>query len=112
MELRQLGGAIAREPEHPSAFSHRTAGYSLFVAGSAAGDRTAVEAHATDVLAALAPWTEPGLLPNFVASDDPTEIGRSYDAETRHWLEELGDHYDPAHVLHTGQVVRRSVPAR
>ena len=112
VELRQLGGAIAREPEHSSAFCHRTADYSLFVAGSAAGDATAVEGHATDILSALARWTEPGLLPNFAAGADPAQISRCYNAETRHWLEELGDHYDPAHVLHTGQVVRRPLPGR
>jgi hypothetical protein len=112
VELRQLGGAVARERENSSAFCHREAGYSLFIAGSALPDQAVVDAHASEVLTALAPWTMPGLLPNFAASDDPAEISNCYDTETRHWLEELGDHYDPAHVLHTGQVVRRPVADR
>lgn len=112
VELRQLRGAIARAPEHPSAVCHRQAGYSLFLAGPAGPETVAVDAHARHVQAALAPWTEPGRLPNFAASDRPPEINRGYDAATRHRLEELGDHYDPAHVLHYGQVVRHPVTLR
>jgi FAD/FMN-containing dehydrogenase len=112
VELRRLGGAIADTPPNPSAVCHRDAAYSLFIAGTAGADVDEVAAHAAQVLSTLAPWTEPGLLPNFAASDDPAEIRRYYDKDTLHWLQELGEQYDPAHVLHTGQVARRPLPPR
>jgi hypothetical protein len=112
VELRHLGGAIAVPGEHPSAFCHRDAAYSLFLSGPADADRAAVETHGIAVREALAPWTTPGLLANFAGSSDPEQIRRSYDADTCWWLEELGDHYDPAHVLDVGQVVRRPYPRR
>ena len=110
VELRQLGGAITRKPRDASAFCHRDAPFSLFIAGPAVPGATSVETHAGQVLTALRPWTAPGLLANFAASDDPAEISRCYDNDTLHWLKELGDHYDPAHVLDTGQVARHPMP--
>ena len=112
VELRQLGGAIAHEPQHASAFCHRDAAFSLFIAGSAVPDPAPVETNACHVLTALAPWTAPGLLANFAASNEPADISRCYDTDALHWLKELGDHYDPAHVLDTGQVARYPMPAR
>ena len=35
VEVRQLGGAYAREAEHPNAFSHRAAGFSVLAVGIA-----------------------------------------------------------------------------
>jgi FAD/FMN-containing dehydrogenase len=109
VELRALGGAIARPPRHRSAVCHREAAYQLFLSGSPAAAAATVSAHTEQVLSALAPWTRPGLLPNFAASDDPALIAHCYDADTRHWLHALAEQYDPEHVLHTGQVVR-SIP--
>jgi hypothetical protein len=108
VELRALGGAIARAPQHPSAVCHRDAGFQLFMSGVPVPDGTALSAHANSVLAALGPWTMPGLLPNFAASDDPATIARSYDPDTRQRLATLADRYDPDHVLHTGQVARNT----
>ena len=107
VELRQLGGAVARPGEHRSAFCHRAAGYSLFSSGPAEPGLAAVRDHGTRIREALSPWTRPGLLANFSASADPKVIGRCYDPDARYWLEELGDHYDPDHVLDVGQVARR-----
>ncbi len=110
VELRHLGGAVAHAPRQPSAFCHRDATYSLFLSGAALPDSAPADDHAGELLRAMAPWTEPGLLPNFSASIDPDDIDRYYDSDTRHWLKELGDHYDPAHTLHTGQVARHPLP--
>jgi FAD/FMN-containing dehydrogenase len=110
VELRRLGGAIARMPRHASAYCHREAAYSLFLSGPAGPDVADLDAQAGRVVDALSPWTQPGLLPNFAASDDPAEIARCYDRDSLYWLNELGDHYDPDHVLHIGQVARRARP--
>jgi hypothetical protein len=107
VELRALGGALARGPRHPSAVCHREAAYSLFLSAVARPETaSAVTEHAEGVLSALAPWTMPGLLSNFEASDDPAVIARYYDVDTAQRLATLADHYDPYQVLDTGQVAR------
>ncbi len=106
VELRALGGAIARAPRHPSAVCHRDAAYQLFLSGSPAATADAIATHADQMLTALNPWTLPGLLPNFAASDDPASIARCYDADSWRRLTALADQYDPDRVLHTGQVAR------
>ena len=112
VELRHLGGAVGRPGDHASAVCHRDASFSLFLSGPAEADVASVQAHGARVRSALSAWTRPGLLPNFSASDDPAQIRRGYDADTGSRLEELGDHYDPGHVLDVGQVVRRPATGR
>lgn len=106
IELRLLGGAIARAPRYPSAVSHRDAAFLLFISGVPVPDRAANDQHAERVLAALSDWTAHGLWPNFRASADPDVIARCYDRDTLQRLTGLGDRYDPEHVLHVGQVAR------
>ena len=53
VEVRQMGGAIARRGEHPSAFASRDAAYSLLIVGIA--EIPGVEDHAAAVLEAMAP---------------------------------------------------------
>ena len=100
VELRMLGGALAREPRHRSAFCHRDAAFSLAVIGvlaPPAGD--AVVGHAAALCEALAPWATGGQMPNFAPSNDPGRPARVYDEDTLHWLTALADRYDPAGVL-------------
>lgn len=107
VELRLLGGALAREPRHRSAFCHRDAAFSLMVAGVLAPPvADAVVAHAGAIEQAIAPWATGGTLPNFTATADPERIARCYDEDTRHWLSALANDHDPAGVLHVGQVMR------
>jgi FAD binding domain len=113
IELRALGGAIARGPQQPSAVCHRDAAFSLFMSAPARPEADAATAeHTEQVLAAMAPWTMPGLLPNFAASGNPKTIARYYDPETAQRLSRLADCYDPDHVLATGQVVRAAITHR
>jgi len=53
-EIRQLGGAYARAGEHPSAFVHRNAAFSLLTVGIAFDPR--VVPHAHDLISALSDW--------------------------------------------------------
>ncbi|GAB2637504.1 FAD-binding oxidoreductase [Prescottella soli] len=107
IELRLLGGALAREPRHRSAFCHRGASFALMVVGVLAPPLAeAVVEHARVVAQAVATWVTGGALPNFAASADPERIARSYDEDTWHWLGALANDLDPRGVLHVGQVVR------
>jgi hypothetical protein len=107
VELRQLGGAVARAPRHRSAFCHRDAAFTLLTIGvPVPPDPEGVAADAARVLAAAYPWATGGRLPNFGVSDDPEKIADCYDPETLRWLGTLAEQYDPAGVLRVGQVVR------
>ncbi|MFG1626064.1 hypothetical protein [Kribbella sp. NPDC049227] len=63
VEVRQLGGAYARETEHPNAFSHRAAGFSVLAVGIAEDPR--VLPHWDRLYAALSEWDTGGVWPNF-----------------------------------------------
>jgi hypothetical protein len=107
VELRMLGGALAREPRHRSAFCHRDAAFALTTIGALVPPiAEAVPAHAAAVIEAVAPWSTGGQFPNFAPSTDPGRNARVYSEDTRHWLAALADRYDPAGVYRVGQVVR------
>lgn len=105
VELRQLGGAVARPPQVPDAVCHRGAAFTLNVIGVPAGPAAAaIEQHAGLVSATLAPWATGGLLPNFSAGTGADRIARSYDAATLARLVAVAERYDPDRVLRSGQV--------
>ncbi|WP_369253173.1 FAD-binding oxidoreductase [Geodermatophilus amargosae] len=107
VELRQLGGAVARAPRHPSAVSHRDAAVNVFTVGMpSSGDPAAVDRHAERVLDALTPFAYGGTLANFSADDSPAVVARSFSPAALRRLTALGDRYDPHGVLRTGQVAR------
>jgi hypothetical protein len=109
VEVRLLGGAMARQAPHRSAFCHRQAAYAVTVIGSPMGPAAAlVPAQAGALRQALQPWSTGGLLPNFAPAADPARMARVYDEDTRHRLAALADRYDPAGVLKNGQAVRIS----
>jgi hypothetical protein len=110
VELRQLGGAYAREGQHPSAFVHRAAGYSVFVVGMAPDPR--VVPHVQELFTALADWDTGGIWPNFAPPHDDATAQRAYDAATLARLAEVAERYDPDGVLAAGAFARRAVDER
>ncbi len=68
LEVRQLGGAYARPGQHPSAFDHRAAKFSVLVVGVAMDPR--VRPHADELFTALAEWDFGGIWPNFAPPHD------------------------------------------
>lgn len=107
VEVRMLGGAFAREPQHRSAFCHRDATHAVTIIGVPVPPvADAVRTQAAALADALAPWSTGGQMPNFAPSDDVGRATRVYDEDTRYWLAALGDRHDPAGVFRCGQVVR------
>lgn len=108
VELRQLGGALARAPRHPDMVCGRDAAFVLTSIGAlvppVAG---AVPAHAAAVRSALGPWATGQVLPNFAAGTGPARLARSYDPATLAHLTALATTYDPKNTLRTGQVPLR-----
>jgi hypothetical protein len=105
VELRMLGGALARPARHRSAFCHRDAAFTLTTIGVPVPE-LGVPEHAGRVIEALQPWSTGGQLPNFAPAADLARLARCYDEDTLYWLAALGERYDPAGVLRVGQVAR------
>jgi FAD/FMN-containing dehydrogenase len=103
-EIRQLGGAYARAGEHPSAFVHRNAAFSLLTVGIAFDPR--VVPHAHDLISALSDWDTGGVWPNFAPPHDEATAQRAYDPATLAHLADVAQRYDPDAVLAAGAFVR------
>lgn len=111
VEVRQLGGAVARPPKVPGAVDHRDAAFSLLAIGVAVPPvAEAVVTHGASIRAALAPWTTGHVLPNFTPAAGPARMARSYTPETLARLTALADRYDPHALFRVGQVPTRTIP--
>ena len=101
VEVRQMGGATARDGGHASAFCSRGAAYSLLTVGIAG--TPGVESHAATILEALDPWTGGHRLPNFTFA--PEEYVDAYDELTLARLRRAIRTYDPLGVMAIGRVL-------
>jgi hypothetical protein len=107
VEVRQLGGAYARSPEHPDAFSHRDAEFSVLTVGIAPDPRSMPDARR--VFAALADWDTGTVWPNFGPIHDGTSARRAYDPQTLARLADVVRTYDPAGVIQHGRFIHEAV---
>ncbi len=101
VEVRQMGGAIARPGKHESAFPSRDAAYSVLIVGIPGVP--GVEEHAATILDAMAPWTGGHRLPNFSFEQD--QLASAYDEATLLRLREARRTYDPDGVMAIGSVL-------
>jgi FAD/FMN-containing dehydrogenase len=101
VEVRQMGGAVARRGAHESAFCARDAAYALLLVGIAG--TPGMEAHGDAVLKALAPWTGGHRMPNFTfAAEDSLD---AYDTPTLARLRRAIHAYDPDGVIAIGRAL-------
>lgn len=101
VEVRQMGGEVARKGEHDSAFCSRSAGYALLAVGIAG--TPGVEAHSESLLEAMAPWSGGHRMPNFTF--EPADYLDAYDDQTLGRLRRAIRRYDPHGVMAIGQVL-------
>jgi len=101
VEVRQMGGAIARGGVHPSAFASRDVAYSLLIVGIA--EIPGVEDHADAILEAMRPWTGGYRLPNFTFT--PEQYADAYDEVTIARLRRVIRTYDPDGIMAIGGVL-------
>jgi FAD/FMN-containing dehydrogenase len=73
LEVRHLGGALARQPAVPNAVGHRGGGFNVFTSAYAMGGQfEAAEAEQIRLLRDLQPWSAGGALLNFVTGSPVT----------------------------------------
>jgi hypothetical protein len=102
VELRHLGGALARPAAVPNAVAGRDAAFSVFVLGPAVpGLEEAVPAAAARVTGALAPYDAGTRLVNFLGDTaDPAEVAAAWSPDDAARLVALKHRHDP-HGLFT-----------
>ncbi|GAA3573497.1 FAD-binding oxidoreductase [Microlunatus spumicola] len=105
VELRQLGGAYRTGPD--AAFAHRDAAFTVHTVGLAVPPvREAALAHNGALLAALAPWSTGGRLPNFASRTDAGWYRAVYGEAGVARLRAVVLAHDPRNVLAGGRALR------
>ena len=106
-EVRLLGGALGREPTVPNAVAGRDAACSLLVVGPLVPELVQVLPAVGDgFYAALAPWTAPGALVNFLGDrGTPEAVGSAWSPEVHERLLTLKRRVDPDDVFCFGHAL-------
>lgn len=108
VEVRLMGGQLARQPEHPNAVPGRDAAFNLFTVGvDVPPTAAAVRAAGAALVGALRPELTGRHLANFIGSTtDPEDVLHAYAPETAQRLQALKRTWDPDEVFRVGHVVR------
>lgn len=99
LELRLLGGALARPSERRGALAAITAPYSVFAGGAVHDERMRgpIDARLVEFRERLAPWRSPVAILNAVAPG--TDEARGFDPQTWERLQRIRARYDPDGVM-------------
>jgi hypothetical protein len=104
IQLRPLGGAMARVPASETAFAHR--GASLMLAVNGGWSDPADEAGTRESVGALWQTLQPkssGVYVNFLADDGAARIREAYPGPTYEHLVAVKRRYDPSNVFSVNQ---------
>lgn len=102
VEIRQLGGALARAPQVPNAVGNRDAGFQLSGAAfGAPGRAEEFRAPLAELADAMARWTTGGKQANFLTGYDTTAeaVARAYEPDTYRRLVEVKRALDPRNMF-------------
>ncbi|WP_367129037.1 FAD-binding oxidoreductase [Saccharothrix sp. HUAS TT1] len=102
IELRHLGGALGRHPEHPNALPFREAEYTLFTGMPVGpGEADEVHGHQQRLVDAMLPWRIGGPFLSFISAREntPEAMRSAYDHQTYQGLVRLKDAHDPENLL-------------
>jgi FAD/FMN-containing dehydrogenase len=104
VELRQLGGALGRQPRVPNAVAGRDAAWEFFVLGPGIPELAQiVPAVGKGVLAALTPWRSAGSLLNHLGDvSGPEEVAAAYAPGVVDRLRAVKHQVDPAGLFFSG----------
>lgn len=103
LEIRQLGGALARPSAEHGALSSLGGSYSVLAVGSAPTPafKAAVEGNVAEVQAALAPWEAERTYLNFAAK--PLASEAFFDETVRHRLHRVKAAHDARDLIRSNQ---------
>ena len=106
LELRHLGGALAREPEGAGALARLDGTYAMYGAGMAIdGDAAvAIESHLEKVMAAMAPWDRGTRYLNFV--EHPSDTRVMFPSSTHDRLRAIRADVDPDELFLSNHPIR------
>jgi hypothetical protein len=106
LQLRVLGGAMARVPADATAFAHRTSRIMATVAAiyGSVGEAPVHEAWATEFAAALR-QDDPGAYVNFLTDEGQERVRAAYPGATRDRLAAIKRRYDPTNLFRLNQNV-------
>jgi hypothetical protein len=104
IEVRLMGGALARPAASPNAVSGRGGAYAVYVIGPAVPELAqVVPAIGKGILGALTPWKSPETMVNFLGEvSGPEEVAAAYPAGVVERLREIKTAVDPAGVFSYG----------
>ncbi|WP_332661862.1 FAD-binding oxidoreductase [Aeromicrobium sp.] len=107
VEVRQLGGALARQPEAPNAVAGRDGAFSVLLLGPGVpGIEEAAIAAGDDIHAALSPWLTGTSLLNFLGdSTTPEQVARAWKPEVHQRLLAIKHEVDPDNVFRMGHAL-------
>ncbi|MFD7624482.1 FAD-binding oxidoreductase [Streptomyces sp. NPDC059851] len=102
VELRHLGGALGRQPEHPNALPHRDTAYTLFAGAPVWPEHIQdVREFQERLMDAMEPWRIGGPFLSFISAleSSPEHLRSAYDAQTYARLVAVKDAHDPQNVF-------------
>jgi hypothetical protein len=108
VQLRPLGGAIARVSSEATAFAHRERNFLITVIGSwdaSESNPAAREAWVTGTWAEIRPETH-GAFANFLADEGSSRVREAYPGATYARLACIKSKYDPENLFHLNQNIR------
>ena len=102
VELRHLGGALARRPASDNAVGHRLGAMNVFTSAYPVVSRfPAAQGEQLALLADLEPWSDGGALLNFLAGPHvtPADVRGAFDPQDFGRLRSLKAEWDPGNVF-------------
>src|SRR3954452_4191985 len=107
VEIRRLGGALARQPKNPNAVAGRDGAYQMLTLGPAVPELAAVvPALGKGVLKALEPWKAPGCVTHFLGEvSGPAEVAASSPPGVAERLQAVKQAVDPDRVFSFGHAL-------
>jgi hypothetical protein len=102
VEIRHLGGALAREARYPSAISTNQGSFTLFVANAAAPKDAAATVRGEDhIIRAMRPWSTGGAYINFMSPADASvqAVAHAYPPPVYRRLRALKRRVDPGNIF-------------
>jgi FAD/FMN-containing dehydrogenase len=110
VQLRALGGAIARVPADATAYAHRTSRLMGNVAAFVTGDDREHRAGWVAGTVALLDQGDPGVYVNFLGDEGPDRVRAAYPGSTWDRLAAVKATYDPRNLFRRNQNVPPAAP--